>query len=29
VHVLDHAGHMPHMEKASEVIRLIRQTIGG
>jgi len=29
VHVLDHAGHLPHMEKTSEVNRLIRQIAEG
>ena len=27
VHILDHAGHLPHMEKASDVTRLIRHFI--
>ena len=29
VHILDAAGHLPHMEKAAEVNRLIGQFIGG
>jgi len=29
VHILDAAGHLPHMEKAGEVNRLIGQFIGG
>jgi len=29
VHVLDHAGHLPHMEKTSEVNRLIRRIAEG
>ena len=29
VHILDAAGHLPHMEKAGEVNRLISQLIGG
>jgi pyruvate dehydrogenase E2 component (dihydrolipoamide acetyltransferase) len=28
VHVLDHAGHLPHMEKSGEVNRLIRRIAG-
>ena len=28
VHVLDHTGHLPHMEKAGEVNRLMRQIAG-
>ena len=28
VHILDHAGHLPHMEKAGEVNRLMRQIAG-
>lgn len=28
VHVLDQAGHLPHMEKTGEVNRLIRQIVG-
>jgi pyruvate dehydrogenase E2 component (dihydrolipoamide acetyltransferase) len=28
VHILDRAGHLPHMEKAGEVNRLIRQFVG-
>jgi pyruvate dehydrogenase E2 component (dihydrolipoamide acetyltransferase) len=28
VHVLDHAGHLPHMEKTGEVNRLIRRIAG-
>ena len=29
VHVLEAAGHLPHMEKSGEVNRLIRRFIGG
>jgi pyruvate dehydrogenase E2 component (dihydrolipoamide acetyltransferase) len=29
VHIIDAAGHLPHMEKAGEVNRLIGQFIGG
>ncbi|MFI4948929.1 MAG: alpha/beta fold hydrolase, partial [Alphaproteobacteria bacterium] len=29
VHILDSAGHLPHMEKAAEVNRLIAQIVGG
>ena len=28
VHILDAAGHLPHMEKAGEVNRLIEQFVG-
>ncbi|MCC6718797.1 MAG: acetoin dehydrogenase dihydrolipoyllysine-residue acetyltransferase subunit [Acetobacteraceae bacterium] len=28
-HVLDHAGHMPHMEKAGDVIRLMKRFLDG
>jgi pimeloyl-ACP methyl ester carboxylesterase len=27
VHILDAAGHLPHMEKAGDVNRLIRQFV--
>jgi len=27
VHVLDDVGHLPHMEKAGEIVRLIRRSI--
>ncbi|MGH7095360.1 MAG: acetoin dehydrogenase dihydrolipoyllysine-residue acetyltransferase subunit [Stellaceae bacterium] len=29
VHILDHAGHLPHMEKAAEVNRLIARFVAG